>query len=539
MKSYLKTIACLLVISVGCLFVAGCTTPTNPTAATTTKASQATTATTTTGSTAPQISVPFAETFAFSILSTIWSPYDAESTLISDIMRLTNSDIKMEWAPTQDFGTKVNTLLSSNTLPDIIMGVPDMISLIDQGAILPLDDYYNETVMPDVMAIINPEDYPYIRNVNDGHIYSLLYTFDFPPGRSWIMRQDWLDKVNLELPKTWNDWLTVWRAVRDQDANSDGNATNEIPIVGGAWQLAPAFGIVAGEVASGVGGQFCKMPDGGYSLIYEHPNYRSYLENMAMLYKEKLLDQEFTTRNYAECCKAMDANIGFITLSWAEQAKLSSVVLRQNIPAATVQCIVPVTGPAGDQYIMARNKFGNRGVVTVSAEKDDKVEKIMRFFNWLYTDDGARLMNYGVEGTHHALVNGTPVLKAPYIESFVNARKGGLIFQPFPFYWLQDNYMQILLQGKAYAELDDVTKIFYDGLFLNEPYFAYVPPTLVTQAYSQYSADLMPRMRELEANAIIGSITVDQFYTEYAALKGKGLADIIKQASEAWQMVNQ
>ena len=471
------------------------------------------------------------KTLEFSMLSTIWSPFDAEHTLLEEVMKATHTKVNMEWSPVQDFDTKVNTLLSSGKLPDVILGA-NPIPLLNQGAIVALDEYLKKAA-PNILAALKPADYPFIRNVNDGHIYSLSYAFDFPPVNSWMIRRDWLKKVNLNAPTNWDEWLAVWRAFRTRDPNGDGNPANEIPVTGEAWQLYEAFGIVASADKN-----FATLPGGGYSLIYEHPNYRLYLETMAQLYKEKLLDQEFATRVMAERYKMMDSNLGGSTLVAAEQAKLSTLVLRKTNPDATCVCIAPPKGPKGDQLIPARSKMNPRGVVTVAAEKAGKVEGIVSFFDWMYGEEGSRLMSYGVQGVHYDLSDGKPRLRAPYNESFVNARKNGLVFTVFPILWSRDSYMQILLMGKKYEELDEPTKIFYDGLFLNEPYFAVVPPTLVTDAYSKYGADIIPALKELQANAIAGRISVDQFYASYEKLKGQGLQKIIDQASSAWKLVN-
>lgn len=475
----------------------------------------------------------FAETLEISILAQTWSPYSTETTLIPEIEKATNTKITVEWAPRQDFDTRVNALLATGDLPDVIIGA-DTVKLLDQGAIVPLTQYYTEDYAPDMLKILNDTDYVRLRNVNDGEIYNFAYTFDFPPIFSFLVRQDWLDKLNMEVPTDWDGWLAYWRAVRDQDMNGDGDPTNEIPIAGSADQMMMSFGIVV-DGLNATKNYFCYMPDGSYGLIQEHPNYQAYLTAMNQLYSEGLLDREFATRDMAGWYKVMDSNLGGSCWAAAEQSKLTSQVLRQSDPNATAVCCPPPKGPLGDQCVPARNKVSPMGVVTVAAE--DKAGDIMRFFNWLYSDEGSYLMNYGVEGVHHEVVDGKPKLVSPYVDSFVNARGAGLIFQPFPFLWLQDNYMQILLTGKTYDELDDLTKNFYDGLFMQEPYFTPVAPTLVTDAFTQYSADIFPALREMAANMIAGRITLDDYNKQYEQLKGQGLQAIIDDAAAAWEIV--
>lgn len=62
---------------------------------------------------------------------------------------------------------------------------------------------------------------------------------------------------------------------------------------------------------------------------------------------------------------------------------------------------------------------------------------------------------------------------------------------------------------------------------MNDPYFAKIAPQLETEAYSSYSADIIPAIKELQANAIAGRISIDDFFTGYEALKPQGLQAII------------
>jgi len=475
----------------------------------------------------------FAQTLEISILAQTWSPYSTDTNLIAEIEKATNTKISIEWAAREDFGTKANAVLATGDLPDVIIGA-DTVTLLDQGAIVPLTQYYTQEYAPDILAALTDKDYVRLRNVNDGEIYTLVSTFDFSPIFAFAVRQDWLDKLGMEVPTDWEGWLAYWRAVRDTDVNGDGDAANEIPIAGSADQMMMSFGIVI-DGLNATKNYFCYMPDGSYGLIQEHPNYQAYLTAMNQLYAEGLLDREFATRDMAAWYKVMDSNLGGSCWVAAEQSKLTSQVLRQTDEKATLVCCPPPKGPLGDQYVPSRNKVTPMGVITVAAQ--EKAGDIVRFFNWLYSEEGAKLMNYGVEGVHHEVVDGKPKLLPPYVDSFVNARGAGLVFQPFPFKWLEDNYMQILLTGKTYEELDDLTKNFYDGLFMGDPYFAPVAPTLVTDAYTTHSADMFPTLREMAANVIAGRTTLDEYNAQYKQLKGQGLQEIIDNAATAWAVV--
>ncbi len=72
-------------------------------------------------------------------------------------------------------------------------------------------------------------------------------------------------------------------------------------------------------------------------------------------------------------------------------------------------------------------------------------------------------------------------------------------------------------------KLDDKSS----GLIINDSYLIKTPPILVTDAYAKNATTIMPMLKEMEANAIVGRMTIDNFYKEYDALKKQGLIDII------------
>ena len=53
------------------------------------------------------------------------------------------------------------------------------------------------------------------------------------------------------------------------------------------------------------------------------------------------------------------------------------------------------------------------------------------------------------------------------------------------------------------------------------------PAVLTTDAYTEYYVDLGEQVKSLQANAIAGNITVDEFFAQYEQLKAQGLQDSI------------
>lgn len=138
-----------------------------------------------------------------------------------------------DWEGGRGYIEKVRLLLASGILPEAILEPFDMSfvkDLYDMGILIPLDDLLPQYA-PDVLAQFSEAELQIIRSLTpDGKIYYL-------PGKSieprqGMIRADWLKQVGMELPKTRDELVAVYKAFRDQDANGNGDPNDEIPVSG-------------------------------------------------------------------------------------------------------------------------------------------------------------------------------------------------------------------------------------------------------------------------------------------------------------------
>lgn len=461
------------------------------------------------------------------------------------ILERTNARVDIDWRVITDYGTQVATTLASGDLPDIMVaGEYGVMNLVSEGAIVALDDYLD--LIPNIVAAVGEDRMAKWRQA-DGHIYTIPTIVDVPGSQSVMIRQDWLDQLELAAPTNWDEWVAVWRAFRDNDMNGNGDATDEIPLAlqagdDGKRSLASllnAFGIRASSDT-----QFCVLDDGSYTMVYEHPRYAEFLEAVQGLYKEGILDQEFTMRTQAELFTAMDSGLVGSTMTWAERAKLSSY---SNVEAGDADalwtCVAPIVGPHGDQMTQEREAVTSVWTITIAAEQAGKVEDILKFFNWMYSDEGITLYNYGLEGVTHDVVDGKYVLKPEVVaEGFVGYRLLGMEYEPFGGKWLTDAFMQCLFAGASMEDLDAPSQSFYNGLaIVNDGHFYSMPQTLETDAYVEFNGELISGaggVCMLRDQAIAGLLTVAEFTEKYEALKAKGLQEVIDQGAAAYALIS-
>lgn len=452
------------------------------------------------------------------------------------IEKMTNAHVDIDWHDAEGYSSSVATtlLMDISQLPDIVnpfsFGIMD---LADDGLIVPLDDYLE--LMPDIVAAVGEERMDNWRQA-DGHIYYIPTVSSIQGSQSMMVRQDWLDELNMDVPETWEDWLALWRGIRDNDLNGNGDSEDEIPLALSYGEdgeramtlLMNAFGIRASADC-----QFCVLDDGTYTMVYEHPKYEEFLQAVSDLYKEGIIKDDFNTYDYNKIEEMMKENLLGTTMTWAVSSS-NAEYLRENGDAdALWVATAPVQGPDGNQMIQERELISSSWCITARAKEEEKVEDIVRFFNWCFTQEGAYLYNYGIEGVSYEMVEDKPVLNADLIaDSFTDYRAVGCNFEPFGGLWLEDAFMQCLFSGKTENELDEITAESFKGLFeVNDDYFYTQPVTFETNAYVKYRSNLITAgICPLRDQAIRGEITVEEFAQKYKELKEQGLNKVIKEA---------
>ncbi|MDO5021788.1 MAG: extracellular solute-binding protein [Eubacteriales bacterium] len=457
------------------------------------------------------------------------------------IEQKTNAKFMIDWRSTDGYDTHVATTLASGKLPDIIgAGTYGVLNLAEEGAIVQLDEYLD--LIPNIVEAVGEDRMAYWRQA-DGHIYTIPTIVDVPGAHSVMLRKDWLDKLNMEVPTNWDEWMALWRGIRDNDLNENGDATDEIPLaleMGASGErcmssLMNAFGIRTSSDT-----QFCVLDDGTYTMVYEHPRYMEFLQTVQDMYKEGLIDQEFTMRKQAELFTAMDSGLVGTAMTWAERARISTGTNRDSgAKDALWECVAPIVGPHGDQITQERNAVTNVWCITSAAQEKGIVEDILRVFNWNFGEEGLILYNYGIEGKTYDMVDGKYVLKPEIVANgFVDYRATGMEYEPFGGKWFTDAFTQCLFKGLTIDELDDASQSFYNGLaVVNNDYFYAMPQTLETEAYKEFRGELITGAAGvcvLRDQCIAGQISVEEFQQKYNELKAMGLQDVIEQGSTAY-----
>lgn len=181
----------------------------------------------------------------------------SEMPILKELEEKTNVKIKWREYPAEKYGEKVNLMLSSQEYPDIMwrhLSDPQLLELSSNDIVYQLDDLIAKYA-PRWSEIF--EQKPYVKSVAtapDGHIYSLPYVryeeayVGFRD--AMFINKDWLDKLQLEVPKTTEELRHVLKEFKEKDPNGNGIA-DELPWsflygnnISGEMDIYGSFGLI-------------------------------------------------------------------------------------------------------------------------------------------------------------------------------------------------------------------------------------------------------------------------------------------------------
>lgn len=320
--------------------------------------------------------------------------------------------VKIEWdvTPSDQYTVQIQTRLAagSGNLPDIIM-MPhgQTMTYAASGVIIPIDKLIEEHA-PNLKKYF--ETNPTLKSLNsayDGSMYKIssditgsLYINPFV----WIIRKDWLDTLSLNEPLTTDDWYTMTKAFKENDPNNNG-IQDEIPIQAySGHRFLMKFGEAWGLRFFQSSG-FSVDKDGKVQYDYIDPKFKEFLGWLNKLYKEELIDQEFTSITGDELWGRVARNVVGVFPAFTTSVAAGTKMLKDNgVADGEYMAYTPPKGPYGDQIAEHGHNFSGDYAISKDCKHPDVAIKWLDFV--VASKEGNDLMMYGIEGETCTKVNG-------------------------------------------------------------------------------------------------------------------------------------
>ena len=308
---------------------------------------------------------------------------------------MTNVHIDWIHLPDSTFVERRNAMFTQDDLPDAIYRAKFSLSDVNKYAaeemLLPLDDLV-DNYAPNLQKFF--AEYPQVRKaltMEDGHLYSLGY-FNICDGLTVYTRQflnmDWMNRLNLQVPTTIDEFTDVLRAFRDNDANGDGDPTNEIPLAGGNIEnLLSTFYGSFGLQNRGPSQDWVDVDETTGSLRFwpTSEGYKKLMKTARLWYEEKLLDNEIFTTDSARTVANGTANLEGVWCAVNLTNVGGQAEKYAGLPAALI-------GPDGDQlYTNCKPVIYSPGSFVI-CDGAKNTETLIKWVDYFYSQEGAELL---------------------------------------------------------------------------------------------------------------------------------------------------
>lgn len=302
----------------------------------------------------------------------------------------------------------INTAAAANELPDLFQAVKAnndnrgaLKQLVDLGLVAPVDDLL--PLMPERTKTHYSDPLLNSLVTFDGKLYGLAEPPPLPRREGLVIRKDWLDKLELEVPTTPEELLAVATAFTEQDP--DGNGKNDTYGLGGFINgegLGNRFDFITG--AWGLPGVWDFSAPENFGLVVRNEKYPEALAFFKSLVDAKVVDPDWPTLKRDDFRARWKQ--GLFGIMWEDFAALTNKSNYEpfdtNFPDAEWIPVASLTGPHGDSYYGVYTGRGNIFAVSQTAADAGKGEAIARLLEWIATD-GYFLMGFGEEGKNYII----------------------------------------------------------------------------------------------------------------------------------------
>ena len=290
----------------------------------------------------------------------------------------------------------------------------EIIKYGQQGGFVALDDLIEENA-PNIKKFL--DEHPQVKRsitAADGHIYYIPYVPD-PTNlvsRAFFIRTDWLEKLNLEVPKTVEDLEKVLLAFRNEDPNGNGKK-DEIPYFNDkVYESIRLLNLWGARVYGNDSYAERVVLDSDDNMYHAwlSDDFKNALINMNRWYEEGLIDPEFITRkgNTARPTLLTKDNTGGMTHEWIASTSSynTNAELLSSVPDFKFEAIAPPTYNGTSFEEAQRNPVKSGGWAISSNCKSQ--ETAIKFMDYFFSEEGSNLTNFGVEGETWTMKDGKP-----------------------------------------------------------------------------------------------------------------------------------
>jgi putative aldouronate transport system substrate-binding protein len=335
-----------------------------------------------------------------------------------NLFEITNTDLEVEFLVGQDGDQKAGLMIASGEMPDIIIPFNSWRTFDQAGVFLDLTPYLDQYA-PDLVSYVG-EDGIKLSTNEDGKFYSVTRDMpqdpnaqsksQYPISGAFYICNGALKEAGYPVVKTWDQYVQL---IADYVAKHP--TTNGMPTIGFSgpsegWRW--VFTENGANKLSGVLDDLFVIDQqtGHVKEFYGETvraKYKDYFKKLFDLNQAGLLDPELVSQTYDQyVAKLSSGRVVAYQDEWWESGLPARANWRANSMADAYQVPMPVLGPgvAKDTSNGSTNAgYWPKACISTSCKNP---ERAVQFFNAMANETVAKLINWGVEGTHYVIKDG-------------------------------------------------------------------------------------------------------------------------------------
>ena len=308
------------------------------------------------------------------------------------IKEATNVTLDFDITPNAEYNTKKAAAMGAGVLSDITyVSLDDMSKFAKAGIFMDVTDRLQSDVPNFYNRVSN--DVNWKKTGVDGRYYGFAILNGGTENLNYggylpVIRYDILEKNNLKLPTTFDEWFVVMKQLKTIYPNSTpfsgrNKGHNMLTQMSYAMGCAP--------------GLFYDYEQKQYTFGFLDAQYKEILQFFAKCYEEGILDHNWMTVDANTWDEGVSNGNIFFWYDNGGFASSQTKSLQKSDPKAKMQVMPLMKNSEGKKQglLYNQNWYANAWALSANTAEPDK---LLKFMNWLYSDEGMYICNYGKEG---------------------------------------------------------------------------------------------------------------------------------------------
>lgn len=472
---------------------------------------------------------------------TYWAPLSAnasqtasnlgETEFAKALMEAVGCNVKYQHPAQGSDAESFNVMVAAGKLPDIIEY--NWLSAYPGGAEKALDDGIIQEIdlekdAPNLAKYVkeHPEIDKYIKTESGRY-----FGFPFIRGDDYlltsaglIVRQDWLDDLNLDKPETIDDWTEMLMQFKEKK-----NASAPLTLSTGQMN---SYGVFVGSYDTYDG---LYVRDGKVTYGPLDDSYKEFLGTMHSWYEKGLLDPDFATADGSSTQSNMLNGVSGAAFGSCGSGigKWMAAAPDDKFNLSGVQ--YPVINK-GDQPQFGQYTSPVAGRFAVITRDCKDRETALKLLDYAYSEEGHMLFNFGIEGISYDMVDGYPT----YTDKIKNSDEGLSMAAAMAQYTLSQDegaFVQDKRYMEQYANLPQQQEALKTWMNTNMKNHIMPNVSLSTEQQNELASiveNIETYKLEMENKFIMGVEPLDKFDEFRNELKTRGIEKYIQYEQEAY-----